>query len=267
MQWSVYYKERVYGVIMALISSIVYAPFIATLIYHGEPKVFGFFATMLVVFTLLSSIGPWLYVGYLQGNAVKVSTRQLPEIFALLESHSQKLGLRTVPDMYVVQGGGVLNAFAMRCMSRDYILMYSDILELAYQEGQDAVSFVIGHELGHIKRKHTGFLKRVFLFPARLIPFLGNAYSRACEYTCDAIGYALCPEGAIKGLLVLAVGKRVYARVNSDEWVFERGYNQTFAQQICELFSTHPDLVNRVKRVQSLDAAASAMYEQGISLD
>jgi Zn-dependent protease with chaperone function len=193
------------------------------------------------------------FIGHLQGNAVKVGMKQFPDIYEIVESHSKKLNLKKVPDLYILQGNGVLNAFATKFAKRNCIVLYSDVLEVAYQEGKEAVSFIIGHELGHIKRNHVGFFKSIILLPGRLIPLVGNAYSRACEYTCDNIGYNLCPEGALKGMLILAVGKRLYTQVNIDELPLQKKYDALFALSFAEKFSTHPALVKRIAIVKRLN--------------
>jgi len=82
--------------------------------------------------------------------------------------------------MYVLQGDGVLNAFATRFARKNFVVIYSDIFEMAYQEEKDAVSFIIGHELGHLKRRHVSNWRLFLTLPARFIPLLYKAYSRAC---------------------------------------------------------------------------------------
>jgi len=87
---------------------------------------------------------------------------------------------------------------------RDYVIIYTDVLELAYSFGESELAFVISHELAHIQ---CGHLKRKWIdFPAKLVPFLGQALSRAREYTCDRIAQELVPEGASMGLVALSAG-------------------------------------------------------------
>jgi Zn-dependent protease with chaperone function len=154
--------------------------------------------------------------------------------------------------LYLLQGGGMLNAFAMRFVGRNYVVLYSDVLEAAYHEGMPAVEFILGHELGHIKRNHVGLLKMILLFPGHLIPFLGSDYSRACEYTCDNIGYHLSPEGAVKGLLILAAGKKLYKKVDVDALLDNAGNEPLLAQWVAEIFSTHPHLIKRVRNLNQI---------------
>lgn len=257
MQFKVHPKEHFYFTVMSIISLLVYGVILRTILLISSLKIF-IFAGYIGLFALINFIGLFFFIGYLRGNSIKVSPRQFPDIFEILTEQSKKLALRKVPDMYVLQGNGILNAFAARLARRNYVIVYSNILEAAYQEGKEAIEFVVGHELGHIKRNHTGFLKSWFILPAKFIPFLGSAYSRACEYTCDNIGYALCPEGAEKGMLVLAVGTSLHKKVNVDEALMNASRDQGFALWFAEIFSTHPALVNRLSIINqhNLDNAS-----------
>lgn len=243
---NVHPKERFYFALMVVISLAAYLKLSLlayTYLLQPHTKIIMFYVLFGLFFKLLMSI---LLVGYVQGNAIKVTAEQFPDIYALLQQHAKTLNFKKIPAMYILQAGGVLNAFATRFAGRDFIVMYSDVLETAYQEGKDAVSFIIGHELGHIKRNHVSWFKSLLILPARLITFLSRAYSRACEYTCDAIGYALCPQGAAQGILILAAGKRLYKKVNSDAWVANMKSDKGFAMWLAHIFSTHPPLIHRM---------------------
>ena len=167
----------------------------------------------------------------------------------MADRHSRRLGMDETPAIFVLQSGGVLNAFATRFLGRNFVILYSDVLALATQKSEKAVSFVVGHELGHVRRKHM--TRRALLYPAMLFPFLGGAYSRACEYTCDRFGNALEPEGGVDGLLVLAAGRDLYTQVNSTEFINQRETEAGFFVRFAEILSTHPNLP---KRVAALDA-------------
>jgi Zn-dependent protease with chaperone function len=183
----------------------------------------------------------------------------------MAEEHSRRLNMET-PDIFVLQAGGILNAFATRFLGRNFVILYSDVLALATQKGERAVSFVLAHELGHVKRKHM--TRRALLYPAMVFPFLGGAYSRACEYTCDRLGNALQPDGSVDGLLVLAAGRDLYTQVNSAEYSNQRETETGFFVAFSEILSTHPNLPKRVAAldterpgpaVPSLPAVGTAM--------
>src|SRR5206468_183018 len=115
-----------------------------------------------------------------------------------------KLGLdQDKPEAYLLQGNGMLNAFATRFLGRHYVVLLSDVVD-AMQAHPEGVNFYIGHELGHVRMKHlTGKLWRA---PVLWIPLLGAAYSRANESTCDRHGRACCesPEAAARAMVALA---------------------------------------------------------------
>ena len=255
LNFEVNYKEHLYFALKAIVSIILYV-----LILLGIASVFMsetiprssvyliLIYVALIIILLFFRFG--VLVGYLKGNAVKVTAYQFPDIHEIVNKQSRALGLSSVPDVYILQYGGFLNAFATRFLGTNYIVLFSEIVESANDEDKKVLEFVIGHELGHIKRKHL--VKRLLLFPSSLVPFLGFAYSRACEYTCDNIGYALCPEGVKSGLLLLASGKGLFKKVDTLEYVkqiqMERGFWNWFSEKV----SSHPHTTKRLAKFRDI---------------
>ncbi|HTB30662.1 MAG TPA: M48 family metallopeptidase, partial [Bacteroidia bacterium] len=149
------------------------------------------------------------------------------------------------------------NAYATRFFGTNYVVVYSDVLAAAYEQNMKVVEFIIGHEMGHIKRKHI--IKRLWLLPASLVPFLGAAYSRACEYTCDSIGNALCPEGSHAGMLLLAGGKGLFRKINVQAYLDQIQTEDGFITWFAEKFASHP---NTTKRIAAFNDAGFAYKEQ-----
>lgn len=243
----IHIKEKIYFGICAIVSVAIYLMLLR--IITSGAAVGGLILTYLIMGVILYFVVHGLHVGYVRGNGVRVSRRQFPQLHAMVEEHATRLGMSEAPAVFVLQAGGVLNAFATRFLGRNFVIINSDVLALATEKGERAVSFVVGHELAHIKRKHLTL--RALLYPSMLVPFLGAAYSRGCEYTCDRIGNALEPEGGVDGLLVLASGRDLYRQVSSAEFSrqveTERGFFVSFA----EVISTHPNLPKRVAALAS----------------
>jgi Zn-dependent protease with chaperone function len=234
-------KEKIYFAICVIISIALYVA-LAMIIVSGNPL-----AGPVIFYTIVIAGGYFIFhgvmIGQIRGNGVRVSERQFPELMAMARQQSRRLDMQ-VPDVFVVQSGGILNAFATRFLGRNFVILYSDVLALATQKGEKAVSFVLGHELGHVKRRHM--TRRALLYPAMIVPFLGSAYSRACEYTCDRIGNALEPEGSVDGLLVLAAGRDLYNQVDAEAYAEQRRTESGFFVRLAEILATHPNLTKRV---------------------
>ncbi len=254
MNYQVHPKEEFYLKIMIVLGITLYAGLIFG-VFSSFSAIFMLYSFYIGIFLLFSFLMRIYFAGYLRGNGVKVSSQQFPEMHKILVSQSERLGLDTVPTMYLLQGNGVLNAFAARFSGHNYVVLFSEVMAAAYQESQSAVEFIIGHELGHIKRNHVSAWKAFLMFPARFIPFLGSAYSRACEYTCDAIGHSLCPEGAQFGMLILAAGAKLFKKIDVNE-MLQTIAHKDFAMSFAEIFSTHPHLVNRIENLEKLQKSA-----------
>jgi Zn-dependent protease with chaperone function/Tfp pilus assembly major pilin PilA len=192
------------------------------------------------------------YISYIRGNGVRLSKEQYPDLYAQVEDACKKLGMQTVPDAYLVNSNGVLNALATRFLWRNFLVLYADIVN-ALDARPGAVSFYIGHELGHIIRGHLAW--GPLLAPGKCFPYLGFAYRRAQEYTCDLHGLACCNgvEDAQRALVVLAAGKRRWKDLNFTAYGQQLQATSGFWMSFHEITSDYPWLV---KRVEHITAAA-----------
>ncbi|MDA1021680.1 MAG: M48 family metalloprotease, partial [Cyanobacteria bacterium] len=134
--------------------------------------------------------------------------------------------------------------------SKSFMVLYSDILDLAFNKGESAIEFVIAHELAHIKRGHID--KHYLLMPMILfVPFINKAYYRACEYTCDKIASTIVgQEGAKQGLAVLCLGKKLFGSLNIEDMIQSARSNSGFWAWLSEKLSTHPAMYKRLLNVQ-----------------
>lgn len=247
-------RERVYYAAMMVVSLLVYAGLV--LVGLQKPEAAASIVMYGLIFSLVGLFAHGLALGRVRGNAVRVSEKQFPLLHRMGNAHARKLGLKTVPTMYVMESGGLLNAFATRFLGRDFVVLYADVLELALAQGEAAVGFIVGHELAHVWRGHLK--NRWLTLPGRLFPYLGAAYSRACEYTCDRIGAFCQPEGAITGLLVLAAGKQLHGHVDVKEYAAQAVSDQGYWIRRAELVSSHPHLPKRVAALLKAGVAIPA---------
>ncbi len=237
-------KERLYGSICAAVAALAYLAIVV--LCWSDHKVFRY-VIGIAVFLILSH---GAFIGRIRGSAVRLSSRQFPEVYKIATRLAAEMGFANLPAIYVQQAGGALNAFATRFFGRSFVVVYSDVIDLAYESGEGALEFVIAHELGHLHRRHP--TKRAIVLPAMFVPFLGSAYSRACEYTADRYGSRFAPTDAISGLLVLAAGKRLYRRMDAQNFREQADREKGFWTWYAEITESHPLLVHRVEAIAAL---------------
>lgn len=159
--------------------------------------------------------------------------------------------LKKVPDVYVLQSGGMLNAFATRFFRKNMVIVYSEIFDLIEDGLEDELYFILVHELAHIKRNHIG--KMAFILPSMWIPGLAETYLRACEYTCDR--YAAYYSGNLgsskNSLMMLAIGKKLFYRTEQSEYMKQINQEKGFFVWLSEFISTHPPLPKRIHAIQT----------------
>ncbi|MCX2746195.1 M48 family metallopeptidase, partial [Mangrovivirga sp. M17] len=158
-----------------------------------------------------------------------------------------EIGLKEIPDIYICHGS--FNAFVTKFARKKYLMLYSEVIETALMGDTEVLKFVIGHELGHLKRQHLN--KEVWLTPSLLIPFLKQAHSRGCEYTCDRIGHYFSTQGSFEGILILATGKEIFSKINIQRYIDDAHAENGFWVWFSEKFLSHPHIYKRLSAIKN----------------
>ena len=204
-----------------------------------------------------------VFIAHIRGSGVRLGPNQFPELFRRVEELAAQMGIESMPEAYLMEAGGTLNAFATKFLRSRLIVLYSDLLD-ACGEDRAARDMVIAHELGHIKAGHFRWLW--FLTPGMLIPFLGTIYSQAREFTCDRYGAAFCgdQDGGLRGLAILAAGKDHGRLVNLEDFAQQRKLLDTGWMTIGKCLSSHPPLCERIAALQPSLVAAFEPSSRGL---
>ncbi len=240
-------KENTYFALV-LVVSILFWVFLAV-------SIVGLFYAAFIGFFLW--LGNGLLVAHLRSEAVRVNERQLPELHAAFREVCERLGVTQIPQLYVLQAGGVLNAFATRHTGRDFVVVFSDFLE-ALGPSSPEMKFILGHELGHIKSRHV--LKQIFLGPGLFFPLIGPAYRRAWESSCDRHGAfaAQDVEGSVRAMLTLTGGREHGRKLDPGAFAGQHTDERGFFVSLHELTSTYPTLSRRVTDLLALKSGTPA---------
>ncbi|MDB5098641.1 MAG: hypothetical protein JWM80_3062 [Cyanobacteria bacterium RYN_339] len=192
----------------------------------------------------------------LYGNAGLVSERQYPELHKMVMDGCRSLGIQNPPAVFVLQGDGALNALAVRFLGGRYVLLYANLVDLMVEKGMAReMKMIICHELAHHAAGHTNPWKHLLIAPARMMPYLGMAYSRACEFTADRLGAACVGDllAAKRALVTIAVGSRV---LKTDMAVFVAQEQQIpgIFGLLSEVYASHPRITRRILELDTIAA-------------
>ncbi|MEI4771569.1 M48 family metallopeptidase [Psychrobacillus sp. FJAT-51614] len=232
-------RELIYFILSIIFSAFIYILAIASL--------FGI-AILLVILAILLYANA-IMLGSIRGNGIRISEKQFPDVYERVIHLSSKMNIKKVPDVFVIHSEGAFNAFATRFLGRNMVVIYSEVFELAREQGEAELDFIIAHELSHVNRRHVW--KNILIMPAQFIPYLSQAYSRSCEYTCDREAAYHIQNGvaAKRALTILGVGKKLYKEVNEDAYLEQIHTESNVAVWLSEVLSSHPLLPKRIQAV------------------
>jgi Zn-dependent protease with chaperone function len=243
-------KETVYNIILCLIGGGIWVGLLSMLsTADGQPLliVFAIYIVPLVLFYLLFE---FIFRAKAMGNMLLVSKEQFPHIHVMLVEGAEKLDMQ-VPEAFIYNSNGLLNAFARQVFGRKYVLLTSAIIDAT---SDDQIKFIIGHELGHHAAGHLDSFYSFLRLPARIIPFLHKAYSRQCEYTCDKLGLEISRdyEHSAKAISMLGCGcNKLNGSLNLLAFEKQEVRVPAVSGFLAEIISTHPRLTRRIIALKS----------------
>jgi len=208
---TVYSKEKSLFTILAIISGLIWAVLIIAT--KGLALIYVLMFFIIYLFTHSA------FISYLKGTAVEISPEQFPDLHKQYLACCERLEIKEPPRAYLLAADGMLNALATRFLRRNYIVLFSSIVD-ALESDKDA---------------------------------LGAAYARACEYTCDLHGLRCCNSlrSATNAVAVLAAGVEQWKRMNVDQYIRQTQESSGFWMSFHEINSSYPWLTKRMARVQA----------------
>lgn len=237
-------RERTLGSVLLVLGVLAWLALIA--------GTFGVVLGLLLLGFVVYLFAQSALLAHVRGNGVQLSAEQFPDLHGQFKDCCARLGIDRLPEAYVLQGGGVLNAFAAQFLGHRFVVLLSGVVD-AMQAHPDGVRFYIGHELGHLKRGHaTGSLLRM---PVAWLPLIGGAYARAKETTCDLHGLACSGSGesAAQALAALSAGPQRWQQMDMKVFARQSRLGTGFWMSFHELTSGYPWLTKRAARVMGAE--------------
>ena len=185
------------------------------------------------------------------GTAVQLSERQFPALYGTAQEFAEALGLGRRPVVFLANGNGALNAFAAQAAGQDYVVVSSELFAHLREENREGLRFILGHEMGHICLHHVSLWYQLAVAYSQRIPILGPTLSRLREYSCDRLGAALEPQGAV-GLVLLASGRYTETEVDIEQLLEQGRRLRGLWVGLAQLPRSHPFTVRRLERLVGL---------------
>lgn len=208
-----------------------------TLFFYGIATIISLFLTL------------YLNFASVKAASVKITQNNFPEIYSLIHSYAYRLGMKRVPEAYIVQQNGVLNAFSSFIFGRQYILINTEVFEVAYREHKDmnALAFIIAHEISHIYYGHATLHYNLPILFSSSAPIFGQIASRAREFSCDRLAQRLTNYDGVRAIMVLMVDRHLYPMIDVQDYVNTTMNDHGFFLWLLNLLSTHPTMPKRIR--------------------
>lgn len=224
-----------------------------------------------VVLGIIAGAGAvvWFAMQLLQarliGNAVRVSERNFPELYDMLNGIKQRLGYTEPVHIYIVESGE-LNGFLYRFFRTRFIVLNSELVTAMMEQGNlMQLTWIVARFVGSLKTKHLRLEYIRLLIDALqgtgIFNFLLLPYERATQYSGDQIGLALCGDlgQAHLAMLKFVAGKDLALRVNPWAFILQASeIRRTFFGWYSQIFQRHPHWTNRYLNL--LDFARKTNY-------
>jgi Zn-dependent protease with chaperone function len=236
--------------------------------YSGEQRVRrGLSLARPVTLAIEATVRLWQNVARneLLGSAVKVSDGQFPRLYAITARCAAVLGI-PVPAVYVAPDVAELNAHTLGTDEDAYLVLNAALVD---HLDEPELTFVIGHECGHIHNNHVVFttalhyLTKAAAFYVRWIVqpaiLALRAWARRAEITCDRAGLLCVKDLAVAdaAIVKLALGStKLYKDLKMEEYVKQLDEGRRGVGRFGELFRSHPYLPKRIEALRLFSESA-----------
>lgn len=223
---------------ITILASLVLAGSL-TLISLGLAAVFIFVALLRLQFSERQ----------LRDRALPVSDASHPLIANMVRLAAFRLAV-SVPDVHIV-ADAVPNAYTAGFLGRHWVVLTSKLVELTKP---DELLFVIGHELGHIRREHVSWMVltspqgAILVAPIRFVlNLLFTQWKQRAEFAADRVGVLACRSADSAARALLRV---TYWTIPDNSSQVERQVVEDPVFDLSEMFEHHPALARRLRQIR-----------------
>ena len=192
---------------------------------------------------------------FINGNSIRVSESQYPELHDAVVRACRYIDLPTVPQVFILHGEGLLELFVIKRFSKKGVLLFtSELVDTLLASGDSRqMMMIVGRQLGHIRAGHFKgwFFKDVI---GRLALWFHAAWSRGCHYTADRVGYlsAGSLDASRRALIAMTVGKRLAPAASIDGIAQQaQEHQRSLFARIARILQSTPFMIHRIGALAS----------------
>ena len=227
----------------------------------------GVFVLAMVVISYLSSRST--HQALLQ-SGWRITPQDTPVLAAMVDQIAARL--RPGPLEVFVAEAKTLNAYTFGLSSPKVIVLHAPLLQVM---APDELSFIVGHEMGHVRLGHTVLNSLVGGMAGIPSPFLASAlltavflwWNRACETSADRAGLLACGrlDTAVLALVKLTTDTTVRTQADLDRALAViNAEDDSLLGELGEVLATHPLMAHRIERLQRYARTAEYRRLQGL---
>jgi hypothetical protein len=181
-----------------------------------------------------------------RGKSIAISPQQLPQLYAILRRHCEKIQMESLPELYFSDMSIPKPARASRSWKCNYIVLSSKFLQPSLEPMLPVLAFWLGREIGCLRLNHATWTTEFLLAYVDKVPYLSGPLRRVFTYSEDRYGAFLAPEG-LQGLIGVASGRIMLGEVNVPDYLNQaRVYGGVWAQ-LATLTEKEPTLARRIQ--------------------
>ncbi len=235
----IHFNEKFLSILVILISATFWACLIVFTLWLG--------LIYLIWVFLISFFIHAKAIYFIKGNWIKVSEKQFPKLFQIKTELEVKMLIDEKVDMYIIEKENIFQTISQVFLSRNFIIIPAKLIDYAWNNIEN-LKFTIANQLAHIKRWHIQ--TRFFISPALFVPFLWNAYLKACEYTADNFAtYYGYNQDYKKAIQDMALAYTWWKKINPDEYIKQASEVQWLLWAFYEAKSSKPYLSKRAYNI------------------
>jgi hypothetical protein len=185
-----------------------------------------------------------------RGNGLQLSRTQMALCHELLEKACRKLGVRQVPELYLVPHSEletISNAYSV-IGGRSVVALSPQLFGGHWEQNERAIAFAIGHAVGALRLGHTRWWMELLTAYAVRLPFVRTPIRAVYAFSHDRCGAIVEPNGIV-GLIIHVAEKDLANRIDVPSFVEQAVAYRGFWAVVAGMNRRRPHLMFRARQL------------------